>query len=87
MYEDYAITGEQMKAIKEVEKAMKRAEKLGVHFWDDYGSITAYDGNVIGQPVPDQGAGVLLNRHHVYSLKVNNFHAGNADDPLYVKFK
>ena len=87
MYNNYALSGDQMKAIKEVEKAMRNALKLGVSFWDDYGMLTAFNSNEIECPVPDKNAGPLLNQHHVYRLKVKNFHAGNADDNLYVKFK
>ena len=87
MFEDYSITGDQMKAIKNVEKAMKEAEKAGIHFWDNYGSFTAYNAKVIGCPVPDKTVGPQLNYNHIYSLKVKNFHAGNADDQLHVSFK
>ena len=87
MYKNYAITGDQMKAIKAVEKAMSEASKKGIHFWDNYGSLTAFNHNEINCPVPDKSAGSPLNEHHVYGLKVKNFHAGNADDTLYVEFK
>lgn len=87
MYNNYAISGDQMKAIKAVEKAMKNAEKLGVAFWDNYGTLTAYNANEIHQPVPDESAGEELNYRHVYGLTVKNFGAGNADDTLYVNFK
>ncbi len=86
-YNDYAISGIQMKAIKEVEKALKKAHKMGVSFWDNYGSLTAFNSNGIEQPVPDKNHGTPLNYNHVYSLKVKNFYPGNSDDDLYVKFK
>lgn len=77
-----------MKAIKEVETAMKNASKKGVHFWDNYGSLTAFNNNEIHLPVPFEcGDSIPLNTHHTYSLNINNFHAGNADDQLYVKFR
>lgn len=87
MYNNYAIEGDQMKAIKSVEKAMKEAAKVGVHFWDNYGGMTAYNAKQIHCPQPDENFGSPLNHHHVYELKVKNFHAGNADDALFVKFK
>ena len=87
MYKDYAITGDQMKAIKAVERAMNIAKKHGVHFWDNYGEITAFNWNVINCPVPDENSGSPLNSHHIYSLRVKNVHAGNADDSLFVTFK
>lgn len=87
MNNNYSITGEQMKAIKAVEKALKEAASKGVHFWDNYGNLCAYNHNVINQPVPDPQLGTRLDTHRVYHLKAKNFHAGNADDQLYVEFK
>lgn len=87
MYNDYSLNSEQIKTIKDVEAAMKTAAKMGVGFWDDYGTLTAFNSNEIELPVPDKGIGPILNRNHVYTLKVKNFFAGNADDELYVKWK
>lgn len=68
-------------------KAMDEARKIGVHFWDNYGTMCAYNGKVIRQPVPDKSLGTKLNDRNVYGLNVSNFGAGNADDDLYVSFK
>jgi hypothetical protein len=40
MYDKYRLTDEQIKACKKVFKAMKDADKLGVQFWDMYGTLT-----------------------------------------------
>jgi len=87
MYNNGHITGDQMKAIKAVEKAMKDAHKLGVGFWGNYGMICAFNANQINCPVPDQSAGTPLTQNMYASLSVKNFHGSNADDSLFVEFK
>lgn len=86
--EDYTLTEDQIKAIKKVETAMNNAKKAGVFFWDDYGSMAAYNHNIIGQPVPDHYTLTeKMNESKIYRLRVGNFGAGNADDQLYIKRK
>lgn len=85
------FTKEQKAAIKKVETAMIAAGKLGVHFWDNYGMLASYSKHNISHPSVEkwnrnpEGEMVELSNdmwHH--SVKVKNFHAGNADDKLYV---
>ncbi|CAD0220376.1 hypothetical protein [Chryseobacterium sp. JV274] len=44
MLEKYGLNSEQKKAAKAVFSAMRKAGKLGVEFWDMYGTLTAYNG-------------------------------------------
>jgi hypothetical protein len=84
---NYSLTKEQIKAVKSVERAMRKASKIGVHFWDDYGSLRAYNNNKIYLPVPDINGTIELNYDFVEKVNVDNFHSGNADDPLYIEFR
>ncbi len=85
---DYSLTKEQLKAVTEVEKAMKKASKVGVGFWDNYGMLTAYNALLIYKPVPEDGRGYIeLDYMCVRHLDIDNFHAGNADDTLHIRFK
>lgn len=87
MKKNYDLTDLQRKTAKKVEKAIKEAAKLGVEFFDDYGRLTAYNGLIIKLPVPDHTLAEELNPDFVYSMNLDNFHAGNADDQLYVERK
>lgn len=49
MYEKYKLTDEQIRACKQVFKAMRKAGQLGVQFWDMYGTLTAYNGHVFSR--------------------------------------
>jgi hypothetical protein len=83
---ELGLTKEQFKAVKSAELAIKKANKLGVAFWDDYGTMTAFNRNKITCPVPDSSYEFSLYEHSdiVYGLKLaDGFQAGNADDPLY----
>lgn len=80
------FTSEQEKAIKAVDRAMKKAHKVGVEFWDNYGTLTAYNANKITHPdVTENGEfGYESGEYNGYIEEVysKNFYAGNADDPL-----
>ena len=81
-----AFTKEQMRAIKAVDRAMRKCEKVGVHFWDNYGSLTAFNNKKITCPnvMEDGEFGYDSSYYYQYIEEVysNNFYAGNADDPL-----
>lgn len=54
LIEEYLeLTPEQKKAITNLKKAFTRCRKLGLEFWDNYGSFTVYDGKKMSKPVPD----------------------------------
>ncbi|MCK5017742.1 MAG: hypothetical protein KAS32_11825 [Candidatus Peribacteraceae bacterium] len=85
MTSEMGLTPEQEKAVRSVERSMRNADKLGVVFWDNYGTMTAYNSNAITQPIPDSGFENSLLDHEevVITVNVMNFKAGNADDNLY----
>lgn len=78
-----SLDRKQLKAAKIVYEAMRRAGELGVHFWDNYGTLEAYNSLGITKPIPDPSYPCDLSENPVtYSEFLLNFHYGNADDPL-----
>jgi len=81
------FTPEQRRAIFNVFDAMVLARKCGIHFWDNYGVLTAFNSKLISLPIPDVGllkdGAVPLEDEMVARLNTGNFHAGNADDELF----
>lgn len=43
----------QVKALTNLKKAFTRCRKLGIDFWDNYGSFTAYPSRKMTCPVPE----------------------------------
>jgi hypothetical protein len=92
-YEKYALTDDQIKACKKVFAAMRAAGKLGVQFWDMYGTLTAYNGNVFSRlhmhpepnsiEVTDNCEATEL----IYYEHLDNFSAGCADDRIWLELK
>ena len=52
-FEECVLTPAQLKAAKRVYAAIKAAGKLGVGFWDNYGTLECYNSTKITMPVPD----------------------------------
>ena len=82
------LTSKQMEAVREVEKAMNKANKLGVSFWEDYGRIAAYNNKAIEQPSPDKDYVYRLDEHEdlIYWLDTSPTFAV-ADDTLYFNIR
>lgn len=81
---DLGLTDEQLKAAKAVYKAMRKASKLGVAFWDNYGTLQCYNSNKISCPVPDSDREISLWEHDpTYWEQLDNYSSGNADDELF----
>ena len=92
MFEKYSLTDEQIKACKKVFKAMRDAGKIGVEFWDMYGTLTAYNGNVFSRlHMDDIKNGIQINNCEAgeltYSEYLKNFSPGCADDDVWAEFK
>jgi hypothetical protein len=86
-FEELELTKEQIKAAKAVYSAIKKAEKLGVEFWDNYGTLSCYNGLKIDCiEMDDRRGGIPLseNENLVYYELLKNFHAGNSDDPIWI---
>ena len=70
---------------------MKDAHKVGVAFWDNYGTLTAYNAKKITCPVPEdvrmrEGMLSVTNDYDpTYYQMLRNFGAGNADDELFYR--
>lgn len=87
-FEKYELTEEQLKAAKAVYRAMRRAAKLNIQFWDDYGTLSCFNGNKIKAIQPDKhdapNAIDIRNEYDVtYNERLTNIHNANADDDLY----
>lgn len=88
--EELQLTKEQLNAAKMVYKAMKIAGKLGVHFWDDYGTLSCYNANKIERLTMDYEVHSDIEIHEnniAYYETLKNFHAGNSDDRVYANPK
>ena len=91
------LNEKQLKAAKDVYKAIRAASKLGVHFWDNYGVLTAYNSKKIVTPIMNDytmqltdslslfKASTSPNDEVLYYENLRNFHAGNADDEFYAR--
>ncbi|HSH52511.1 MAG TPA: hypothetical protein VK982_12375 [Bacteroidales bacterium] len=81
---DLELTEVQLKAAKAVYRAMRKASKLGVVFWDNYGTLQCYNARKITTPVPDESKEISLDENDpTYYERLDNFISGNADDPLF----
>ena len=86
--EEFELTSDQLKAAKAVYRAMRKAHKLGVIFWDNYGAMQCYNSRKISCPVPDSSYEYsLLDNNVSYYEPLKNFQAGNADDELFFNLK
>lgn len=82
------LTDKQLKAAKVVYKAMREAGKLGVYFWDNYGTLQCYNAKKITLPVPDDKSEFSLRDYDpTYYEILKNYSAGNADDELFFDLK
>lgn len=79
---------EQLKAIKSIERAFKKAYKLNLSFWSDYGTLTAFDKTLVVCPCPgEMGGDVAYNSadpderyFKILNRKIDI--QMNSDDPL-----
>lgn len=83
------LTQEQLKATKAVFTAIKKANKLGVSFWDNYGSLQAFNNKKMDLPTPFGGEFSLNELDPTYTeiLPMGAFYSGNADDELFFNEK
>lgn len=82
------LTETQLKAAKAVYKAMREAGRLGVCFWDNYGTLQCYNSKKITLPVPDDKSEFSLRDYDpTYYEMLKNYSAGNADDELFFDLK
>lgn len=92
MYDKYRLTDEQIKACKKVYRAMREAGKLGVQFWDMYGTLQAYNGKVFrGLSMDDIPNGIqIINAEAselTYYETLSNFQAGCSDDDVWAELR
>lgn len=80
------LTPEQDKAIASLERALSKCVKAGLYLWDDYGTISAVDGNNVSS-LDITETDSPLDRDKVSILICPAWHGSNADDPLYVRWK
>lgn len=88
------LTSLQLKAAKKVYAAMRAAGKLGVEFWDNYGTLTCINADKVTIPYPESGSNkrdsgtYSVNDYDpTYYENLKNFYAGNSDDELFYDLK
>jgi len=92
MYETFKLTDKQILACKKVYKAMREADKLGVQFWDMYGTLSAYNGKVfrsLHMQDTDNSIQVINceGNELIYSEQLKNFQAGCSDDDVWAEVR
>lgn len=92
MLDKYGLNLEQIKACKSVFNAMRKAGKLGVQFWDYYGTLTAYNGKKFRGVSMDDGNDMIQisnceANELTYYENLPNFSCGCADDDVYLELK
>ena len=85
--DNYDLTAEQMKVFKKLKRVLSECSKLGIYIWDDYGTISAVNGNIVNGVVPDENIGEELDRSQVESIYEKCWKGSNADDTLFVELK
>ena len=88
--EDYLeFTPTQLKAISSLKRAFTRCKKLGLEFWDNYGTFTVFDSHKMTQPIPDEIYEYPLNDIYKGTIEITEAGdtSGNADDPLWFDLK
>jgi hypothetical protein len=92
MYDKYKLTDEQIKSCKKVFKSIKDAGKLGVEFWDMYGTLTAFNGKVFERlHMNDVPNGIQIinceGEELIYSEYLKNFSPGCSDDDVWAELR
>lgn len=82
------LTEEQQKAAQSVYRAIRKAGKLGVCFWDNYGTLTAYNSKRMTLPIPlvrriPENAISMNEYDPTYYEELDNYFSDNADDELH----
>jgi len=84
--EDYSLTPEQEKAFKALERAFNKCASLNIYTWDNYGSISAVNSDVINHVCPDNSYEALIDDDMVSWFSPKKYYGSSSDDQLYVNF-
>jgi hypothetical protein len=84
---NYSLTREQQDIFNELIKVLVKCDKSGIYLWDNYGTISAVNGNVVECVASDDTLDKPLNSNMVEWVSPSCWKHGNADDPLYVSLK
>lgn len=63
-YDELKMTDEQIKSAKAVYRAIRKANKLGVTFWDDYGTLSCYNDKKIAR-LNMEGNGINIREYDI----------------------
>jgi hypothetical protein len=93
--EKIEFSKEQKLALAALERAFLKCRKLGIDFWDDYGSFTAYNARHMTKPTPDDSGDYAYSSVYTeYEITIGcqvirnaGDTAGNADDESYFDVK
>ena len=92
MFDKLKLTEEQIKSCKKVFKAIREADKLGIQFWDMYGTLTAYNGNIFERlHMNSISNGIRITNCEAeeltYSESLKNFEPGCSDDDVWAELR
>jgi hypothetical protein len=82
------LSPKQAEAFKELERSFRKCSRLKIIVWDNYGQISALNGNKVTPPETagshNDEPGELLDCLTVPSFSPKCWASSNADDPLYI---
>lgn len=87
-YTELKLTAEQLKAAKSVYRAMRKAHKLNVVFWDDYGTLSCFNREKITRLNMDgkTKGNISIRKYDItYYEHLDNFKCGNSDDEVWAE--
>ena len=86
MSDYHGLSKEQKKSLILLRKAFTKCTKIGIGFFDNYGSFTAYNSKAITKPFPDHFHSKLnaveVDDDWLEWIEQAGRVGGNADDPL-----
>lgn len=83
MRQSIELTPAQLKAFQSLKRALKKCADQGIYLWDNYGTISAVNGDRVSIIGPDLSLGHPLPESEVSEITTSCWRNSNADDPLY----
>ena len=85
--DDYSLTPKQAIAFEQLKRVIEKCRKDNIYLWDDYGVISAVNGNIVSCVAPDPNLDETLDEDMISCISSQCWNGSNSDDPLYVKRK
>ena len=87
---NYSLTPKQQRVFARLEKAVRACQAANIFLWDDYGTLSAVNGEIVNDIIPAvKGFADELEplNEGLVSRVIGAYFHHNADDPLYVEFR